>query len=507
MRELARGLCDTYRLRGKPSTLRICVPPGSIRVRLVRLILVALLALACPAQALEAPPSAAPTTPVGVAALPVVRSGSQQIDDYASGLLQGLLTSEQVPGLALIVMQGDHVMVQKSVGVADPQTLAPVNGDSVFPVGALADALVAIAALQQVEQARLLLTDDAGQVIDDPRWRGVTILQLLTHRVSNGAGALARAVERRSGLGIDAYVQGRILLPLKMSQSHFEGGRFSTTASNMGRLIAALLNGGIYENGRILQPATVNLMMRTHVAAHPALPGWTLGFPEMQRGGWRALQRDGRAAGAEARLVLIPEARIGYFAAMNRNAGPDFWRVFDNSLFDRLVPPRDVPEPDLRGPPPTPERAHDVAGIYLVQRGVNSDAVFLKTPHGRLLVNGRGDGALLLSGAETGVLLPRPGGYWRSNDPELTAVYRDGQLLLDLITYDRFQLWERPGLYAWLALFLGLAAVPVLLVTETSPAVAWLGARRRRILGPALLGAAFLLLILAVVLQRLALGP
>jgi hypothetical protein len=225
----------------------------------------------------------------------------------------------------------------------------------------------------------------------------------------------------------------------------------------------------------------------------------------MLRGGWRALQRDGRTPGTEVRFVLVPEARIGYFAAINVNAGPEFWRVFDNSLFDRVVPPRDIPDPDVNGGPPSPGLAHDVAGLYLVQRGLVSDALFLKTPLARLLVNGRGDGALLLSGAETGVLLPRPGGFWRSNDPEMTAVYRDGQLRLDQLTFDRFQLWERPALYAWLALILTLAAMPLFAVREGRETLSWLSPGRARYLGPGLLAAGFLFLVLAVVLQRLAL--
>src|SRR5688572_26135143 len=104
-------------------------------------------AAVAPARAEEAPPIAAPTSRIAVTALPVVRSASQQVDDFASGLLQGLSASEAIPGLALIVVDSDHVMVQKSLGVTDRQSLTPINGDTVFPMGGLAGAVIGLAVM------------------------------------------------------------------------------------------------------------------------------------------------------------------------------------------------------------------------------------------------------------------------------------------------------------------------------------------------------------------------
>jgi hypothetical protein len=170
--------------------------------------------------------------------------------------------------------------------------------------------------------------------------------------------------------------------------------------------------------------------------------------------------------------------------------------------------PRDVGGADLRGaPPPSADLAHEVAGLYLGEPGIEAAAVFLKTPRGRLLVNGRGDGALLLSGAETGELLPRPGHYWRSPDGNLVAAFLDGRILLGQTPYDRIRLWERPGLYVALALLFGLLAVPILLAPRRIQAATNLGTRTLSYAGPALIAVCFLLMLMAVTLQRLALGP
>jgi CubicO group peptidase (beta-lactamase class C family) len=476
-----------------------------IRSAIPRLVLVAAVLLSAAARAEEAPPIAAPTSRVAVSALPVVRSASQQIDDFSSGLLQGLQASENIPGLAFIVVEGDHVMLQKSLGVTDPQSLTPINGDTVFEVGSLAGAMIGLAAMQQIEAARILAADDVGMLLGDNDWRGITVAQLLTHQVPDAAVPLARIVERSSGQAIGSYVESRLFGPLGMTRSHFENGVFTTSASDMGRLLSALLNGGAAAERRILAPETIALMARTHRTVHQALPGWTYVFAELRRGGWRALQYDGVTDAAAARLVFEPEAQIGYFLVVNRNPGPTFWRVADSALFDRIFPPRGGGAVELRGvPAPTAENAEDVAGTYLAERGAESDVLALRSVRARLRIDAREDGALVLSGAENAVLVPRPGGTWRSNEAQLNAAVLDGKLLLDQFTYDRFRLWERPGWYAWLGFLLALAATALMIRPQRAAALIRLKERHAAYAGPGLLAASFFLLLLAVILQRLA---
>jgi hypothetical protein len=317
--------------------------------------------------------------------------------------------------------------------------------------------------------------------------------------------ALAGIVERSSGQTIASYIESRVFGPLGMTHSHFEGGIFTTSASDMGRLLSALLSGGAAGNGRILAPETISLMTRTHRTPHPALPGWSYVFAELRRGGWRALQYDGVADEVAARLVFEPEARIGYFLVVNRNPGPEFWRVVDSALFDRLFPPRGGDAGELRGvPAPTAENAEDVAGTYLAERGRASQVLTLKTARARLVVDAREDAALVLSGAENAVLVPRPGGIWRSNEAQLSAAWSNGKLLLDQLTYDRFPLWERPGWYAWLGFLFALSASALMIQPQRTAALIRLRERHVAYLAPGLLGGGFFLLLLAVILQRLA---
>jgi hypothetical protein len=228
----------------------------------------------------------------------------------------------------------------------------------------------------------------------------------------------------------------------------------------------------------------------------------------MRRGGWRALTYDGAAGDVAARIVFEPEAGRGYFLVLNRTPGPDSWRVLDESLFDRVLPPRGAGEVGLRGAPaPSGDIAHGVAGLYLIERGPESEALFLKSPRGRLRVDGRDDGALVLSGAENAVLLPRPGGYWRSDEAQLNAALRDGKLLIDHLAYDRFQLWERPAPYGWLAFFLGLGSIAAIVRPQRVRPYVRLSERQMAYAGPTLLSLAFFFLLAAVILHRLAFTP
>ena len=50
----------------------------------------------------DRPPVAAPTSKIEVNPINVVRSLSEQVDDFGSGLIQGLMTGERVHGVVWV---------------------------------------------------------------------------------------------------------------------------------------------------------------------------------------------------------------------------------------------------------------------------------------------------------------------------------------------------------------------------------------------------------------------
>jgi hypothetical protein len=73
-----------------------------------------------------------------------------------------------------------------------------------------------------------------------------------------------------------------------------------------------------------------------------------------------------------------------------------------------------------------------------------------------LSVASRADGAIVLVGAENGVLLPHAGGFWRSENGNLRAAPDKNRLLIDMRVYERDQ---SPLLYVVIAALGALALV------------------------------------------------
>jgi len=73
------------------------------------------------------PPVAAPTSRVQVQSITVVRSASQQADDFVAGLLRGLTVDQRVDGIAIGAAQADHTILQRSSGAFAVSTLFPAD--------------------------------------------------------------------------------------------------------------------------------------------------------------------------------------------------------------------------------------------------------------------------------------------------------------------------------------------------------------------------------------------
>ena len=204
-------------------------------------------------------------------------------------------------------------------------------------------------------------------------------------------------------------------------------------------------------------------MAQTQFSIHPALPGWSYGFAEMRRNGWRALQRDGVWQGAPriaARLVVVPDAHLAYFVAVEGQTDASFWRMLDDALFDRLLRQGTSTAVEVpQAPAPDVSQAKAVAGDYETSDDPLVSAAPLKSEGRRLVVRAADDGSLILSGGENDVLAPRPGAYWAAESGNLNAVASDGRLVLSSGLYEPLRWWKRPALYASLALVSAVGAV------------------------------------------------
>lgn len=211
-----------------------------------------------------------------------------------------------------------------------------------------------------------------------------------------GAALAGLIVANVSGIPFSDYVQQNIFDPLGMQRSTFveplpphlvdgmartyaaEGGRYvakpfeviisfspaggmSSTATDMAILAMAILNGGEYSGGRILQADTVDTMLRRHFSQDDRLMGMALGFYETERNGVRLLGHDGDTAWFHSELVLDQTHELAYFVSFGGAGGGAVRSTFKNAFYNYFFPADEKPP---QPPADFNERAERFTGSY-----------------------------------------------------------------------------------------------------------------------------------------------
>ncbi len=407
------------------------------------------------------PPVAAPTSKVQVDSIPVVRSGIERTGDFISGLLRGLRSDERVQDIAVRVVQNKHRPLHSSSGT--------LGDNAQFPAGGIQRALYAVAIMQLVESGQLKSDQDVGVLLNgNPS--GVLLSNLMTGQ-GGDTTTIVRVIEKISGKSAGDLVSERIFRPLGMSASQIENGLFRTSIADLERFLDAIVNGGASESGAILQNASVEALEKS-----AARPGWGFGLPEMRRNGWRALQLDGSAQGSSVRLVIAPDPRLAYLLVVRGRPSGRLWRTLDDAIFDVLLPPRPATTP-FAGTQQNAAIARSVAGTYEPDSDLRS-LVFLKFPGRDLRVRAGNDGALVLSGAENAILLPASEGGWSSPDGNVSASFRGDELFFSSgVAYRPVAFYDRPLLYALLALVAAIVTMGFVLFGSMPAPRTWFGGR------------------------------
>ena len=137
----------------------------------------------------------------------------------------------------------------------------------------------------------------------------------------------------------------------------------NATVADMARFLIAHLEHGAVGGARILSERAAQEMQRQQVTMHPSIPGYALGFNEDYVGRLRILEHGGNMAGFSALMVLIPEARAGFFVVSQREGS----KLRDNlkwGLLERFFPRARERLPVPTPPPAEQVRAERFAGRY-----------------------------------------------------------------------------------------------------------------------------------------------
>ncbi len=345
------------------------------------------------------------------------------------------------------------------------------------------------------------------------------------HAYSNYASLLARVVVSQvTGRTYEDYVREEVMAPLGMVRSCLlppppewadrlatgylpsaEGlestrdafpdglirfrtatGTLATTVVDMARFMIAHLEGGAVEEGRILEPATVQRMHAQQFAQHPSAPGATYGFFESVAGGERGIFHFGSGFGYGTFLYLMPESRTGIYLA-HSNSSSRIGEALLLALLDRYYARQAQPAmPAAAGLSGDVER---FSGYYVPVR--RADSTFEKLPltlvqgklraeDGRTLAN---DQVLPRRWVQTGSRVferPEGGGVvafdGAGDDPARFASIWDEEMP-QLLVLERMPWYDTTPL---LAARLGWFVLVFVTVVISTPLVALLRRLRRR---------------------------
>jgi CubicO group peptidase (beta-lactamase class C family) len=259
-------------------------------------------------------------------------------------------------------------------------------------------------------------------------------------------------VERISGEPFEKYVTAHILTPLRMDHSSFAqplpedleanmsagylaaaqgarkfefvttapAGALSATATDMTRLMLALLGEGTLEGATILKPESVRAMESHQFELHPALHAIGLILMEYSMNGQRIVGHGGDTIFFHSDMILMPDARVGLFISYN-SAGSrpgggrtEVIRAFLNRYFPEPVSA--TPLIDLKN---AQADGRAVSGLYSGSRRADSTLLKVAALLGQISVRSDQNGVLTIEGLQS----PRGGlKQWREIGP---LVYRE----------------------------------------------------------------------------------
>jgi CubicO group peptidase (beta-lactamase class C family) len=121
------------------------------------------------------------------------------LQDYLKSKMREL----QIPGMQVVVVQHQKIVVRAALGVADIENAVPVTDKTVFPIASTTKAFTGVALMQLVESGKIELTAPISRYLDrlPGPWQTVTIRQLATHIsglpniVNNDTGELITGVQ------------------------------------------------------------------------------------------------------------------------------------------------------------------------------------------------------------------------------------------------------------------------------------------------------------------------
>jgi CubicO group peptidase (beta-lactamase class C family) len=189
-------------------------------------------------------------------------------------------------------------------------------------------------------------------------------------------------LEQVTGQPFGEYVQEHIFNPLRMTNSSFRltqeilgklavpynqlgeampdyamvptelpSGGMLSTGSDMAHFMLAQLNGGTWENHRILKKETTAEMLKPQLSIHPKLPNMAYGFEyaaQQNYNGYQVVEKGGDLEGYHSGMWLLPDERVGVFLTVNKDI--EIRQPFLEAFMNHYFPKKQAPETQHNSP-------------------------------------------------------------------------------------------------------------------------------------------------------------
>jgi len=116
---------------------------------------------------------------VGLLSSAALAQSTDKVDDY----VQGVMKERKIPGIALLVVQDNKVVLSKGYGFSNVELQVPVKPETVFQSGSMGKQFTAAAVMMLVEEGKIGLEDPLTKYFPEApaAWKNVTVRQLLSH--------------------------------------------------------------------------------------------------------------------------------------------------------------------------------------------------------------------------------------------------------------------------------------------------------------------------------------
>ena len=194
-----------------------------------------------------------------LASAPPARAQSDKVDEY----IEAEIRKQEIPSLALAVVQDGKIVKSKAYGFANLELRVPATPGTVYQLQSITKSFVACGMMLLAEDGKLGLDDKITRYLSGlpPAWSDITIRQMLAHTSGipsfvqdqgSGAAIVAFAQKASSSEEIVGWAAAR---PLIFAPG--EGRKYSSTGYHLAGMIMEKVTGkpwGQFLHDRIFAP-------------------------------------------------------------------------------------------------------------------------------------------------------------------------------------------------------------------------------------------------------------